>query len=681
MLTFFSKLLDKIAEALWAWLVQGKNWPLLIPLVMTPAGYLFVQNYFAHETPQGPQPGVPLTTALNFKEVLLHIAFQIICGTALVLSGMLWWVVLRRSLRPSRRLRKLPRWLTGLAFLVRLFYRLFPRKSWRRLLGSMVMVIAGSFLAIVGVPPRHYGDQAADPNKLVVAIGEFKGTAVKGAPNVASLLLSALQTRDAGAPVLVKGPYNNPIDDPDPDVKKANAVLLGKSKSAHIVVWGKVLQFEGGGLSATFDFAVANDWNLANDSGKGEFDAARKAYDPGLAPQKARGSEEQIANRIADVAALMLGLSYYRLGEMEKAVAIFSTVKSGEGNLWKGFCYRESSRTNLAIAEYEKVLSAQSDTDLDDDERRQLRGRASLLLGDAYADLKDFQTARTNYEAARDAFQIRTWKLQNSLGVTLFTLASLSPPAQRTDLLGKAEKAYRDGIPLLDAEEASADEHALLLLNLGTSVADLANFEDESRRGDFQRAKTWLETAKAYVSQEPSAGMWARIEHNLANTLAKEGNGTPSQAGFDLLQQAVEKYDNILKVCGPENDAKQFALTQAALGETHFDLSRRPENGEPEGSLLAARTAYKRAVEVWDRERVPIKAANSRRFLAEALLALANLALGDGRTAYLCEAIDNLERATQLYGASQNTQGQHSMTVARLSQASTALRQMGGHCP
>ena len=526
------------------------------------------------------------------------------------------------------------------------------------------------------------------PPPIILAIARFGGSAEKAdaVGNQIEQELDRLQDElkvalGVDKVLRVNGPYSEEIR--DPERAEAIAISFGKWHQAHIVIWGDV-QTSG----SRFRFTVANNSKVTDDSGVANLESGLKEIHPGLAAITER-DPTKTATRIKDVAALLLGISYLRIGKDEAAKDCFNKVESDEGHLWRGFLLRrgDAESAQAAIAELEMVSLHPLDAKKLDDDRRRLEGEVSLSLAEALVEAGRFTEALSKYSSARDDYGINTWELENNLGITHYQWAMGGGSDDPKGSLRKSKKAFRRGLRLLEASKSSATDHALILNNYGNALAGLALVFDQGsveRQEWLAKAKGKFEEALKYVTRDSAAEEWAWPQHNLANTLAELGNATPGTAGEDYLQSAKKAYESVLEVHHRDTNPQQYVATERSLGETLYDAGTRPGARDPKQSLDAACAAYRNALKVLGEAGhgqqtnggLDDSDAQTSIYLARALMALAQLpttALTAQERVESDEAIRSYNTAIAFYRGNNAFQTQLADVVAERKNARNIL--------
>lgn len=616
------KLFEKFQEELWVRLAKPDSWPFLIPLLVTPTGFLFVKFYYV----------------LEFRNAFHHCVFHIICGAGLILTGVLWWVVLRRTLRPSRRVPQLPLKLSALNPWVRWFYRAFPRKSWRRLAYSALIIIGGIAIGAHGV--RRCIEPCAPmlppPDKLSVVITSFTHRSTNDAEAARTFtddLYKKLKKSEDDAPLRVQT-YQREILDPegrDSEKEKVRAQEFGRCKGAHLVIWGDV----GGcneGAHISPNATIAYEWRSEGTEEKGG--VARYAPTIGQlfgdCTPRDRWKEE-----IDDLANLLLGASFFRDGNLDKAIDFFGASNSEEALLWRGWSYHLQAsefsdrltvpvdekvrRFKKALGVYDELIRKLGGEEGDD--LKELSARANHLRGDAYMELYEathgesvqdlrsaedsFRQSLRSYKSMESRKASQPWQLSNSLGVALFKRTE-QRDIDYIDGLSEATKAYGEGRQVLDQETTLSEEERLRGLylvhrNAASALAvwaRQAQGHGEPSLDKFQEAKDEFKKALEALDNQQGpkkALLRARLQTNLANALAESARQIPGFPGDEVLKEAIQIYENDV-LAEFDMSSREYALAQKALAETYFDLGERPPRDA--AYLRKARDAYVHAIGV-----------------------------------------------------------------------------------
>jgi hypothetical protein len=643
--------LQRPAAALWDWAVRLKHWPCLIPIPAATLGYLYLQT-FARKIQLGNSADDLVTTALSAEEIWFHWGFKVVCGAALIVSGPLWWGLLRGSLTVSRNV-PLPPQPNALALLEKWFHYIFPRKTWFRLSVGALISITGVGFVTTGVRGRQEmrrveADIIAEKNriiaqndadkepplgKLAIAVVSFIPTSATSteeetnAKNISRWLTLEL-ARDTGAPLVVTEYPDNPF------VKGARehtreheeARKFGRKHGLHLVIWGQVGTCDAGARVSP-EFSAAYDW-------KGEVEIAEAVayYKPDLESfydQCTRTNELERETR--DIARLILGVAYYRAKKWETAIDHFRQATSEEARLWTALCYHEQAREpdsdDSAQEKWRRVTNAyeaviQLLTGNNTQKDNWLSAVAHLKLGDANQDLpahsknerkQNLMKAVHEYGQSIEAYRriipdgqafgaqeegTPPWVLQNNLGAAWFTLAHLEVSDQIARLK-KAKEAFDAGFELLEHEVTNKslnarevqEGRALLYSNRASALAEWGRLLEERNqpgRSKLEDAKKDLENPLAVSSNNVRQ---AKTQTNRANVLTQLGKLTPGLEGDNLIREAIEIYGVVLTTF--EAGSVEYLFAQKARAEAHYDEGVRSGNA---GSFEHARVDYNQTI-------------------------------------------------------------------------------------
>jgi tetratricopeptide (TPR) repeat protein len=228
-----------------------------------------------------------------------------------------------------------------------------------------------------------------------------------------------------------------------------------------------------------------------------------------------------------------------------------------------------------------------------------------------------------------------------------------------------------------------ADQRGSLVHSFALAVTVLGEQTGES---------AWLEEAVAAYraalevrTRERVPLDWAMTQNNLGNALSRLGE---REDGTQRLQEAVEAYRAALEVRTRERVPLDWAMTQNNLGSALRALGEREDGASDagRGRLEEAVAAFRAALEVRTRERVPLQWAGTQNNLGNALRALGERQDGtlDAGRRRLEEAVAAYRAALEVYrpaGASyyvglaeRNLAGAEALLAGRLSEPSAARR-------
>ena len=314
-----------------------------------------------------------------------------------------------------------------------------------------------------------------------------------------------------------------------------------------------------------------------------------------------------------------------------------------------------------------KHLCAKMPAGLDQGQRGSLwhaLGLAAYVLGEQKGENAWLEQA---VAAFRAALEVRTrervplqWAMtQNNLGNALRTLGAREDGTQR---LEEAVAAYRAALEVRTRERVPL-QWATTQNNLGNALSTLGEREDGTQRleeavaayraalevrtrervpldwaDDPEQPRHRAPNARRARGRHPEAGrggrrlsrgpggldararpaQWAMTQNNLGNALQTLG---AREDGTQRLEEAVAAYRAALEVWTRERVPLQWATAQNNLGNALQTLGER-EDGTPRRRLEEAVAAYRAALEVYTRERVPLDGPMTQNNLGNALQTL-----------------------------------------------------------
>ncbi len=304
MVTYLKELLKEYID----WAKKDNRYPLLFPLII-PLVFLSVQDYFKTR---------------SFAETIHHQVFLIGSGSVVVLSGILFFLLMRKS-----------------------------RKR----------LAAGGSIAVCGLAAVAYGIFILTPckltqDRLVVAVVEFqpeKSAEENDAVTIRNALWVKLQNYEKyGVPILAKK-LNKRIVFESPEKGSAAAKKIGKSRRgcAHLVIWGTVerLGSENNDLCIVPYVTVAQNMTSVQIQ-ESQFEGL---YDEDVNFHKRTSSE------IADVIKFTGGVAYYKTGDWENAIKLFENVELYDAMVMLGMSYLKIGDHPKSLEAFEQALALRPD--------------------------------------------------------------------------------------------------------------------------------------------------------------------------------------------------------------------------------------------------------------------------------------------------------------------------------
>ena len=171
------------------------------------------------------------------------------------------------------------------------------------------------------------------------------------------------------------------------------------------------------------------------------------------------------------------------------------------------------------------------------------------------------------------------------------------------------------------AHSVDRREHLSALHAVDSAFRRLASTQDPSHSsGRFELCTASLRVALALVPKSDDDGVWAITQNNLGITLSEQAVRSEPQKARTLLQEAADAYRAALTVHTRERLPQDWAMTQNNLGTTLQEQALRSEPQEARTLLQEAAEAYRAALTVHTRERLPQPWATTQYNLWAALL-------------------------------------------------------------
>jgi len=314
----------------------------------------------------------------------------------------------------------------------------------------------------------------------------------------------------------------------------------------------------------------------------------------------------------------------------------------------------DASRQNLIIAirANEQVIQY-LEIDRNSQQNQQQTPECTLLIDEFKQNLTQYIQESNSLLPIADVF--------NDLG-TLYWMLSRSrqesyPEENRTANSGlwdpvfcleRSIAFYREGLNKKDGS-VELQTRARLNKNLGTALADLARYQDQTE--NLQQAVTAYQQALLDLDSTAEPQQYAATQNNLATaywSLAQDSQP------IVYLKSAISAYSQALTCYNPSTEPLNYAGVQNNIGTTCWNLAQH----EPSEILLVrAIAAYREALKYRTRELVPAAAAATQNNLGTAYWHLANqFQQKRPRTESLLQAIVAYEVALDIAGELDRTQ-------------------------
>lgn len=657
------KLWDKFID----WALQEGRWPLLLPPVLIPVAFSFIQSYFEY----------------SFRETFNSEEFWVFSGGVMLGSAVLSWITQAKGVKLARS------------------------KLWLR-----------SALGVAGVIVVVAGLCRPSSDKLVIVIATFSSFGGADGDAFSHSIFEELNDRaeNGTLPLIPMHFENTEVKGPSRTAQKNNASEFGRSRrvNAHIVLWGTLTK--NAEKDGTLKTRVAPQLTFVKSiqavrlqEGDIEGFNAPKVEDLDIA-------EDDYEKSVADVVTLVSGLAYYKARDWDGALKFFNTTALAAATLYKGLCFlnkgQEATGSDRegdflrAIASFKSVLAAVEESPHPSPsysrEADDLRLAATINHASALANLSSLQApeeamaslieARKLYENIcnlypKDKFPLDWAYAKSNLGAVLTDMAVLSGNQPRG--LREAISNYRDALDVYPQDEPNL---AITRRNLATALTELGAMEcgqeaeeflrcavveydqavrvfklvDASKRTiattevykayalaelgsrDLSRAESLLQqsvrgcrNALAVLSQ-PDLN-WADAEANLAYGLYQQGRRTSGEGGSRLLLDAIEACKKALTVY-PEGDIG-WSVAQTTLGGSLTELSKRVNAQRGNERLQEAIAAYKDALRFLDMATYQQQWAKANDGLGIALIEMVDRERSPAGASLLNDAISSFDRA------------------------------------
>jgi len=257
--------------------------------------------------------------------------------------------------------------------------------------------------------------------------------------------------------------------------------------------------------------------------------------------------------------------------------------------------------------------------------------RASLSVQSQTAEPKDW--ART----------------ENNLGRALWYRGERSSGTQATDLYAEAARAFRAALEVQAGLE-SKEDWAATQANLGSVLRNEAECSSGARAIDLfeQAAKAFKDALNVQIA-ENHRQEFATQENSLGYSLRNQAEWSMPAQAKELLKQAVIAYQAALEVRSGEPSLKQdWAMTQTNFASALVDQARLSSGTEAKSLLSDAVNRYNEALKVYNQE-LPQAQAWAQINQAGAFLALGEQNSNAQAAELFSEAENNARAALSAY--------------------------------
>jgi hypothetical protein len=218
-------------------------------------------------------------------------------------------------------------------------------------------------------------------------------------------------------------------------------------------------------------------------------------------------------------------------------------------------------------------------------------------------------------------------KTQADYGLGLLLLSRVTGSAE---VSRKAVSVISEALELTSARTAPVQwgqlkhRQGLALLDLGWKMR--AAFQMEQAIGLYQEGRAAFDAAVGTFSKNDNPSRWADLQRAIGLALGREAESKPPDRR-DLINKSVDSYQRALSVTRREDDPDGFAQAQLGLGSTYLIAAdSRVKRAAKDAATLAA-TAFRLALEVYEKSGRTRAAAHAKAHLADAV-SLLQLASG-----------------------------------------------------
>jgi tetratricopeptide (TPR) repeat protein len=253
----------------------------------------------------------------------------------------------------------------------------------------------------------------------------------------------------------------------------------------------------------------------------------------------------------------------------------------------------------------------------------------------------------------RDASPTEWAEAQLDMARSLQGQAERSPPEEMAQLLAKAEDAAQKALEVRKREESPADWAETKRI-LAVILMDEAGHGDTPQRKDqINRALQAVRDAMGVFTRDSALPLWAELQISMGRVLETQSALSDTAEALKLLDDAEAAFQDVLRSIKREVMPDLWARTQLGYGQALMNHSALGRTQDP-AQLKTAEEAERAALEILRPDRDSDMWVEGEQVLAGALIAEASGDKSDQAQTYLRQAIDSYQSVLRVWTREQS---------------------------